>query len=117
MRGIGVADVVDDLARELRNVDVGGGGDLARHDADPGGDQHFAGYAAGGVLRQDRVENRIGDLVRHLVGMTLGDGFGRENVANIGQNELASWLAGGLVSGQSGVGPTVRDRSKTQSSV
>ena len=33
-----------------------------------------------GVLGQDRVEHAVADLIRHLVGMTLGHRLGRERV-------------------------------------
>ena len=42
-------------------------------DADAGGDQHFAGHAPCGVLRQNGVENGVGNVIRHFVGMTLSD--------------------------------------------
>ena len=72
------ADVTDDVARDLRDVDIAARGDLA-HDVDKaGGDGRLAGHAAVGVFFKDRVEHRIGDLVADLVGMPLGDGFGGE---------------------------------------
>ena len=73
-----IADVADDVARDLRDVDIAARGDLA-HDVDKaGGDGRLAGHAAVGVFFKDRVEHRIGDLVADLVGMPLGDGFGGE---------------------------------------
>ena len=71
--GVGVADVGDRLARDLRHVDVAGGGDFAGDDADAGGDQHFAGHAAHRILREDGVEDGVGNLVGYLVGVTFCD--------------------------------------------
>ncbi len=68
-----VADVPDDLPGDPGHVHVGGGRDLARHDAQARGDQHLAGHAARGVILHHRVQHGVGDLVRHLVGMPLGD--------------------------------------------
>ena len=81
-----------------RHVDVCLRADLARHDDHARGGHGLAGAAhlrgVGrlarrghvallgklGFLLQDGVEHGVGDLVAHLVGMTLGDGFGREQV-------------------------------------
>jgi len=57
--GVVVADVVDGAARDALNVHVGLGGDFAGHNASAGGDQHFARHAAGGIVRQDRVQNGV----------------------------------------------------------
>ena len=73
-----VADLEDALAHQLRDVGVGRGGDLA-------GDVHLAGHdqrldrdPAGRVLGQQRVEDRVADLVGDLVRVSFGDGLGRE---------------------------------------
>ena len=52
---------------------MGGRGDFTGDDADAGGDEHFAGHAAGGILRQNGVKNGVGNVIGDLVGMTLGD--------------------------------------------
>ncbi len=73
-----VADRLDRLADDGRDLDVGVGRDLAGHDGETGGHHGLAGHAGGRVLGQDGVEDRVRDLVGHLVGMALGHGFGRE---------------------------------------
>ena len=76
--GAVIADGADDLARRAGDVHVAVGRDLA-HDVDKtGGAGRLAGNAGAGVLRQDGVEDGVGDLVADFVGMPLGDGFGRE---------------------------------------
>ena len=76
--GAVIADGADDLARRAGDVHVAAGRDLA-HDVDEaGGAGRLAGNAGTGVLRQDGVEDGVGDLVADFVGMPLGDGFGRE---------------------------------------
>ena len=76
--GAVIADGADDLARRAGDVHVAAGRDLA-HDVDKtGGAGRLAGNAGTGVLRQDGVEDGVGDLVADFVGMPLGDGFGRE---------------------------------------
>ena len=71
-----VADLAHGLAHDLRDVDVAVGRDLAHDVHDAGRDRAFAGDAAVRVLRQNGVEDRVGDLVADLVGMSLRDGFG-----------------------------------------
>ena len=39
----------------------------------------LAGHPAIGVLGQDGVQHRVGDLVADLVGVPFGDGFRGEN--------------------------------------
>ena len=73
-----VADRADDLTCDLGDIDVAARRDLA-HDVDKaGGDGRLAGDAAVGVLFQNGVEHRVGDLVADLVGMPFGDGLGGE---------------------------------------
>ena len=83
--GVGVADLLDRLARDVLDVDVGGRGDLARDDDQAGVDQRLAGHAAGGVVREDRVEDTVGDLVGDLVGVSLGDRLGGEQELILGE--------------------------------
>src|SRR5690606_838717 len=76
--GVGVADIADDVADDSFVGNGGGGGDLAGHHGHAGLHQGFHGDAGVGVLLEQGVQDRIGDLVAHLVGMALGDGLGRE---------------------------------------
>ena len=78
--GARVADRLDGLASDLRNVHVAGRGDLARHDDEPGGQERLAGHATRRVLGQDRVQDGVGDLVGDLVRMPLGHGLRSEQV-------------------------------------
>src|SRR6185437_13265032 len=75
-----VADVDDHLAGDRLEVDPRIGGDLAGDDRHAGLDHGFAGHARARVLRDDRVEHGIGDLVGDLVRMAFGDRFGGEQV-------------------------------------
>ena len=70
-----VADLLDRLADEARNVDICLGGDLAEHQDGPGAQRRLAGDAAQGILAQDRVQDGVTDLVSDLVGVSLGDRF------------------------------------------
>jgi len=72
------ADIDHNLTDELVEVDESVGGDLAEKQNETGLDRCFAGYASGGILGQERVENSIADLVAHLVRMSLRHGFRRE---------------------------------------
>jgi hypothetical protein len=64
-----------------RHVDVGRGGDLAGDDGHARLDHGLAGDTGGGILGDETIEDGVGDLIAHLVGMAFGDGLGRELVA------------------------------------
>ena len=70
-----VADIANDFAGEVGEVDVGGGGDFAGDYDQARGDQGFAGNAAHGIVFHDGVEDGVGNLVGDFVRMALGYGF------------------------------------------
>ena len=70
---LGVADVAHRVADDLDEVQAGTGGDLAGDEHQTGGHQGLAGDPAVGVLAQHLVQDRVRDLVRHLVRMAFGD--------------------------------------------
>jgi hypothetical protein len=86
VEGVVVADGVDRLAGDLRDLDVGVGGDLAGDDTEAGRQQRLAGDAPVGILGEDGVEHGVGDLVGHLVGMALGDALRGEGVHGHGDS-------------------------------
>ncbi len=61
--GIVIADAGDDLAGDAFDIRPGSGGDFAGDDGDTGLDQCFAGDTRALVLREDRVKDRVGNLV------------------------------------------------------
>ena len=81
-----VADGVHGLADQLRDVDIGRGGDLTGHDDEPGGEEGLAGHSGHRVRGEDRVQHRVGHLVRHLVRMAFRDGFRCEGPIGHGAN-------------------------------
>ena len=82
--GAGVADLADGLAHHVGQVGVARGGDLAGDDRHAGGHQGLAGHVGVGVLGQQGVQDGVGDLVRHLVGMAFGHGLGGEEIFALG---------------------------------
>ena len=76
-----VADVENDLAHQLIEIDVGAGGDLAQQHDKAGLGGAFARHARHGILLQAGIQHAVADLVAELVGVTLGDRFGREQQA------------------------------------
>ena len=71
-----IADLADNIAGYLGNVDVAVGAYLA-HDVDKtGGHGGLTGDTTLGVLFQNCVKDSVGDLVADLIGMSLGHGFG-----------------------------------------
>src|SRR5581483_10376544 len=73
-----VADGADGLPGQFGDLDIGGGADLAGHHDQPRRQQRLAGHPARRVFLQDGVEDRVTDLVGHLVGVTLGHRLRRE---------------------------------------
>ena len=70
-----IADVQHHLPGNLGNVHIAVGGDLP-HDVDQArGSTGLAGHAAIGILFQNGVQYRVGDLVTDLVRMSLSDGL------------------------------------------
>ncbi len=81
---IDVADLANRLADQA--VDhlggqVGPRGDFAGDHDEVGRDQRLAGDTALGIGRQAMVQNRIADLVCHLVRVAHGDRFTGEKIA------------------------------------
>ena len=78
---VDVADLADALARDLREVELGLRGDLAADDHDVRLDVGLAGDAAELVLLEAGIEDRVGNRVGDLVGMPLADRLRREDVS------------------------------------
>jgi hypothetical protein len=76
-----VADPPDRVAHHGLEVGLGTGADLATEQDAAGEHEGLAGHAPLRVLGHDGVEHRIGDLVRDLVGVAVGDGLGGEQGA------------------------------------
>ena len=70
-----VADFHDLAAHDLLDGHIGGGGDFAHDQHHAGGGGAFAGDVGVGILRENRVEDGIGNLVADFIRMTLGHGF------------------------------------------
>ena len=71
--GAVVANIENDLAHHVLQVDVGLGGHLAGNDGHAGLDHCLHRDPGFRVVLDDGVQDGVGDLVRHLVRMTLGD--------------------------------------------
>ena len=78
--GARVADVADRVADDGLEVDVGVGRDLAEDEHEARRRGRLARDAGVGVVADDRVQDRVGDLVAHLVGVAFGDRLGGEQV-------------------------------------
>src|SRR5439155_25658538 len=89
--GVVVADVEDRLPHDVGDGDVGLGGDLPRHHDQAGREQRLARHPALRVLGQDGVEDGVGDLVRHLVGVALGDRLRCERPLRAHDPSLVRW--------------------------
>ena len=81
VRVVVVPDVEHGLADQLGDVDVRRGGDLTGDEHQPGGQQGLAGHPAVGIVGQQCVQDRVRDLVGHLVGVPFGHGLRSEGVS------------------------------------
>ena len=81
VRRVGVADVLDCRAHDVRDVHVRVRRDLARDAREPGRHQRLAGDAGAGIIREDRIEHGVRDRVRDFVGVSFRDRFRREQMA------------------------------------
>ena len=95
--GARVPHVPDGLARDVRDVHVAGGRDLAGHDDETGGEERLARHPAPRILGEDGVQDGIRDLVRDLVGVTLGDRLRGEQVLVVRHLALLNGLPCGRV--------------------
>ncbi len=100
---IGITGTGDGFAHHLLEVDVRLGRDLAGYHHEAGGDQGLASHAALGILFQHRIEDGVGNLVGHLIGMAHGNGFGSEEVS--GHVECSPALFVPAFPGRPGKGP------------
>jgi hypothetical protein len=89
-----VADGEHGVPHDLRDLDVRLGRHLTRDVHQAGRHHRLDGDAAAGVLPDHRVEDRVADLVRDLVGVTLGHGFGGEKAS--GHGVCCSWFTAGV---------------------
>ena len=81
--GVGVTNLAHGVAHDLFDVDPGRGGHFAGYHHHAGLDQGFAGDARLGVLLQDGVQHRIGDLVGDFIGMAFGDRLGSKQLCHV----------------------------------
>ena len=63
-----------------------------------GGDERLHGHATVRVLGEQRVQDRVADLVGDLVRVPLGDGFGREQAS--GHNNSGFLMCKGVLGSQ-----------------
>ena len=73
--GFAISDALDGFARHGLQVDVGVGVHLAHDHYLSGGDERLHGAVSLRVIGQELVEDGIGNLVGHLVGMSFRNGF------------------------------------------
>ena len=71
--GVVVANPLDGVTRDLDVVHVCRGGDFTSQHDQTGVTQRFSCHTRVGVLGENRIQNRIGDLVGDLVWMSFGN--------------------------------------------
>ena len=77
-----VADVPHHFPGDARDVHVTARADFPHDVNHAGAGGCFAGHPPVGVLFQNRVQHRVGNLVAHFVGMALRDGLRRKEVVS-----------------------------------
>ena len=75
-----ITDIADDFSGNFGDIHIALGADLA-HDVDKaGGYRGLAGHTAHGILLQNGVQHRVGDLVADLIGMSFRNGLGCKQI-------------------------------------
>lgn len=72
--------MTDDVTYDMVHVHRGGGADFSEHMDQVAACGRLHGRMGVRVLRQQRVENTVCNMVAQLVGMSLGDAFGRNKM-------------------------------------
>ena len=72
---LGVADLVDDATCHTLHIDIGLRAHLAGDDHETRRAEGFAGDLRIGVVAKEFVENGVGNLIRDLIGVSLGHRF------------------------------------------
>ena len=70
-----VANVANDVAGQLDEIDIGARCDFSGDDDEVGRAEGFTGDAGQRVLSEEGIEDAIGDLVGHLVRVSHADRF------------------------------------------
>ena len=78
-----VADLANGFARDLIELHVRFARDLTREDQLVAFREDFARDATAAIRREMRVEDRVGDVVAHLVRMTFAHGLRCEHIGQI----------------------------------
>ena len=75
-----IANLFNGVAYNLLNIDGSMGRDFSCDNSDAGFNQAFTGNLAPRVLQENSIQNGVGYLVRHFIGMPFGNGFGGKQV-------------------------------------
>ena len=78
-----VANIAGHFAGDFLEIDSGFGRDFAGEDDEIGRGERFASDAGFGILREQGVQNGIGDLVADFVRMAFGNGFRCKDVTRL----------------------------------
>ena len=82
------------VAIDEQSPDIAQGVDASEEvrSGEAGGHQRLAGHTRGRILLQQRVEDRVGDLVGHLVRVTLGHRLGCEREgSHLARSPMDAW--------------------------
>ena len=77
------ADVLSDLSHDRLVVNLGGGGDFTENHHHVGLRRGLARNLGIRILREARIQDAVGDLIRELIRVTLVHGFGSEKKSHI----------------------------------
>ncbi len=73
-----VSNLFDGPPDDGRHMDVTGSGNFTRNDGHPRRDHGLAGHPGIWILSDNRIQDAIGNLIGHLIGMSFGDRFRSE---------------------------------------
>ncbi|MPN19659.1 hypothetical protein SDC9_167031 [bioreactor metagenome] len=95
-RRINITDVPHDIERDFLPVDLALGRDFTGNHDQIGRGQRFTGHPAFRIAGQTGIQNRVGNLIAHLIGMPFGNRFRSKDVrgADLAHND--TFLYSGL---------------------
>ena len=74
-----IADPLDCLAYDIRDGDISGSRHLAAHDHQAGGNKSLARHPTHGVIGIDGIQDGVGYLIGHFVGVAFSHRLGSKN--------------------------------------
>jgi hypothetical protein len=80
--GVGIPDISDDTSNEVLEIKSGLARHLPGYHYETGGHECFDGNARRRILTDHLVKQRVGNLIGHLIGVALRNGFRSKQIGH-----------------------------------